>query len=202
MIEHREEIDLSTRNIRNPRNYIELIDIDVYAIYTSMLDNNRLEMEIVVTAFVEVSERYKGELEVDEKTIWLSMVTEVVLDNGIQSFVIQSVDLKEQNRRCSRALSRSGIPYIKKADFDELANAFLAKYYPQALKSPTKIDVTELVAAMGLTVIETKLSSDFSIFGKMIFKDTEIETYDANNQTIRRLIKKGTICAYGGIEND
>ncbi|WP_449457907.1 XRE family transcriptional regulator [Streptococcus suis] len=195
LIEHREEIDLSTRNIRNPRNYIELIDIDVYAIYTSMLDNNRLEMEIVVTAFVEVSERYKGELEVDEKTIWLSMVTEVVLDNGIQSFVVQSVDLKEQNRRCSRLLSRSGVPYIKKTDFDELANTFLAKYYPQALKSPTKIDVTELAVAMGLTIIETKLSSDFSIFGKMVFKDTEIETYDANNQAIRRLIKKGTICA-------
>lgn len=85
LIENRREIDLSTRHIRNPRNYIELMDIDIYAIYSSMLANNRLEMEIVLIAFVEVSEYYKGELEVDDKSIWLSVIAELVLDNGIKS---------------------------------------------------------------------------------------------------------------------
>ncbi|WP_449460043.1 XRE family transcriptional regulator [Streptococcus suis] len=195
LITHREEIDLSTRNIRNPRNYVELMDIEVYAIYSSILANNRLEMEIVLTAFVEVTENYKGEIESDEKIIWLSYMTELVLNNGIKSFHIKSVDFKEQNRRCSRSLSRSGVPYIKKADFDDLAQEFLSKYYPQALTTPMKIDVREVASAMELTIIETKLSSDFSIFGKMVFKDTEIDTYDQKNQLVKRTINKGTICA-------
>lgn len=195
LIENRREIDLSTRHIRNPRNYIELMDIDIYAIYSSMLANNRLEMEIVLIAFVEVSEYYKGELEVDDKSIWLSVIADLVLDNGIKSFQIKSVDLKEQNRRCSQSLSRSGVPHIKKVDLDDLAQTFLEKYYPQALKSPTKVDVLEVVSAMKLSIIETRLSSDFSIFGKMVFKDTVIDTYNHNNQLIKRTIRKGTICA-------
>lgn len=195
LIENRREIDLSTRRIRHPRNYIELMDIDIYAIYSSMLANNRLEMEIVLIAFVEVSECYKGELEVDDKSIWLSVMADLVLDNGIQSFHVKSVDLKEQNRRCSQSLSRSGVPHIKKVDLDGLAQTFLEKYYPKALISPTKVDVLDVVSAMNLSIMETKLSSDFSIFGKMVFKDTVIDTYDHNNQLVKRTISKGTICA-------
>lgn len=103
--------------------------------------------------------------------------------------------MKEQNRRCSQSLSRSGVPHIKKVDLDDLAQTFLEKYYPQALKSPTKVDVLEVVSAMKLSIIETRLSSDFSIFGKMVFKDTVIDTYNHNNQLIKRTIRKGMICA-------
>jgi len=60
------------------------------------------------------------------------------------------------------------VPRISKAQFDDEATAFLSKYCPEALETPMAVPIKEIAKRkMGLTILERRLTEDFSILGQM-----------------------------------
>ncbi|MCC9787362.1 ImmA/IrrE family metallo-endopeptidase, partial [Streptococcus agalactiae] len=186
--------DLSTYMIPEPNGFIEFDNFELYMINYEIINNCELNLEIIVIANVIVRQYIKGEMEVDTKTKFVSVYAEVELDAGIKNFRIYNTEFKSDQYKKSRnlKLSKDWVPYIRKKDFDDIAEKFLRKYYPQALTQPTPVPVETIVSEMGLSIHQEKLTIDNSVFGKMVFKDTDVEVIE-DEQLISKHFNKGSI---------
>lgn len=191
---NKDNLDLSTYLVPDPTGFIDFDDFELYKVNYEVVDNKKISLEIIVIAYVIVRQYIRGETEVDTKPTYVSVFAEVELDSGIQSFRIYNAEYKSDLYRKSQnmGLSKDWVPYIKKRDFDKIAEAFLRKYYPVALRQPTPISVDNIVSAMGLTIHHEKLSPDDSVFGQMVFKDTMIEVVEEGN-LVPKKFNKGSI---------
>ena len=191
---NKDNIDLSTYIVPDPNAFIEFDDFELYKVNYEVVDNQRINLEIIVIAYVIVRQYIRGETEVDTKPTYISVFAEAELDSGIQTFKIYNAEYKSDHYRKSQnmQLSKDWVPYIKKRDFDKISESFLKKYYPEALRQPTPISVDSIVTAMGLTIHHEKLSPDDSIFGQMVFKDTVIEVVEEGD-LVPKKFNKGSI---------
>ncbi|EPU21605.1 TPA: ImmA/IrrE family metallo-endopeptidase [Streptococcus agalactiae] len=191
---NKDNTDLSTYMIPEPNGFIEFDNFELYKINYEIINNCELNLEIIVIANVIVRQYIKGEMEVDTKTKFVSVYAEVELDAGIKNFRIYNTEFKSDQYKKSRnlKLSKDWVPYIRKKDFDDIAEKFLRKYYPQALTQPTPVPVETIVSEMGLSIHQEKLTIDNSVFGKMVFKDTDVEVIE-DEQLISKHFNKGSI---------
>lgn len=94
----------------------------------------------------------------------------------------------------SNPLSDALVPYMHADKLEDVATDFLSRYYPEALRTPQALDTTELAKRMGLTVVVQQLAKDFSVFGQIIFADTDAEVYDYNQgEMVTRHFNAGTV---------
>jgi Zn-dependent peptidase ImmA (M78 family) len=86
-------------------------------------------------------------------------------------------------------------PQIYKSEFDNEANNFLLKYYPEALEIPLAVPIIKIAREkMGLQIIERHLSEDFSILGQMVFTNGVEDIYDKEKEEFRAFkIRYGTM---------
>ncbi len=191
---YKDNTDLSTYMVPEPNGFIEFDNFELYKINYEIINNCELNLEIIVIANVIVRQYIKGEMEVDTKTKFVSVYAEVELDSGIKNFRIYNTEFKSDQYKKSRnlKLSKDWVPYIRKKDFDAIAEKFLRKYYPQALTQPTPVPVETIVSEMGLSIHQEKLTIDNSVFGKMVFKDTDVEVIE-DEQLVSKHFNKGSI---------
>lgn len=191
---NKDNTDLSTYMVPEPNGFIEFDNFELYKINYEIINNCELNLEIIVIANVIVRQYIKGEMEVDTKTKFVSVYAEVELDSGIKNFRIYNTEFKSDQYKKSRNLnlSKDWVPYIRKKDFDAIAEKFLRKYYPQALTQPTPVPVETIVSEMGLSIHQEKLTIDNSVFGKMVFKDTDVEVIE-DEQLVSKHFNKGSI---------
>lgn len=180
--------------VPEPNGFIEFDNFELYKINYEIINNCELNLEIIVIADVIVRQYIKGEMEVDTKTKFVSVYAEVELDAGIKNFRIYNTEFKSDQYKNSRnlKLSKDWVPYIRKKDFDDIAEKFLRKCYPQALTQPTPVPVETIVSEMGLSIHQEKLTIDNSVFGKMVFKDTDVEVIE-DEQLVSKHFNKGSI---------
>lgn len=191
---NKDNTDLSTYMVPEPNGFIEFDNFELYKINYEIINNCELNLEIIVIADVIVRQYIKGEMEVDTKTKFVSVYAEVELDDGIKNFRIYNTEFKSDQYKKSRnlKLSKDWVPYIRKKDFDDIAEKFLRKYYPQALTQPTPVPVETIVSEMGLSIHQEKLTIDNSVFGKMVFKDTDVEVIE-DEKLVSKHFNKGSI---------
>ncbi|HGD2108555.1 TPA: XRE family transcriptional regulator [Streptococcus agalactiae] len=191
---NKDNTDLSTYMVPEPNGFIEFDNFELYKINYEIINNCELNLEIIVIANVIVRQYIKGEMEIDTKTKFVSVYAEVELDSGIKNFRIYNTEFKSDQYKKSRnlKLSKDWVPYIRKKDFDAIAEKFLRKYYPQALTQPTPVPVETIVSEMGLSIHQEKLTIDNLVFGKMVFKDTDVEVIE-DEQLVSEHFNKGSI---------
>ncbi|HGA0667876.1 TPA: XRE family transcriptional regulator [Streptococcus agalactiae] len=191
---NKDNTDLSTYMVPEPNGFIEFDNFELYKINYEIINNCELNLEIIVIANVIVRQYIKGEMEIDTKTKFVSVYAEVELDSGIKNFRIYNTEFKSDQYKKSRnlKLSKDWVLYIRKKDFDAIAEKFLRKYYPQALTQPTPVPVETIVSEMGLSIHQEKLTIDNSVFGKMVFKDTDVEVIE-DEQLVSEHFNKGSI---------
>ena len=92
-------------------------------------------------------------------------------------------------------LFKDYVPHISKAEFDDEAKKFLERYCPEALVTPMAVPIEEIASKkMGLTILEERLSEDFSILGQMCFTKGIAEIYDKDEDEYREIyVKAGTM---------
>lgn len=191
---NKDNTDLSTHMVPEPNGFIEFDDFDLYKVNYEILNNYELKIEIIVIAEVVVRQYIKGEMEIDTKSKYVSVQAKIELDAGIKNFQIYNTEFKEDlyNKSKNFILSNDWVPYIRKKDFDDIAENFLRKYYPQAITQPTPIPVETIVSRMGLTIYQEKLTIDDSVFGKMVFKDTDVEVIE-DGELVSKRFNKGSV---------
>ena len=95
----------------------------------------------------------------------------------------------------ARDILNNYVPHISKAAFDDEATAFLTAYCPEALREPMAVPIMDIATKkLGLTVIERRLTEDFSILGQMCFTGGIAEIYDQENEEYQEIkVKPGTM---------
>lgn len=110
------------------------------------------------------------------------------LDN---SFVITSVDNCFKNNFKFK-LRNDLLPVLSTNQYDERAELFLKKYYPEYNKN-SRVDVNVILERMNLKVVCHKLSQNGTIFGAIAFNDARLPIYDIGEEPLLHPLQKGTI---------
>ncbi len=178
---------------------IEDLDLDFINVWIDSKGDTKIEFDIAieVTANVEGISGKHHDRDSYSSRFWVMVYCSGSLDKKLNDFYIIGVD--EFNKSTpKKPLTGDLVPYIPKSKYDEYANEMLEKYYfkfhPEAKTNPVPINVDELAKSMGLSVVNTSISRDRSIFGQIFFADTEVVIYNAEkSQSEKKLINKDTI---------
>lgn len=178
---------------------IEDLELDFKNVWIDSKSDIKIEFDIAieVTASVEgVSGKHHDRDSYCSRT-WVMVSCSGSLDKKLSDFYIIGVD--EYNKSSpKKPLSGDLVPFIPRSKYDEYANEILEKFYfpynPEAKKDPAPINMDELANRMGLSVINTSISENRSIFGQIFFADTEVIIYNSSKSlNEKRLIKKNTM---------
>ena len=158
-------------------------DIEVINVWTKETDNY-LSIDVAVKITYELLEGDYHYDDYDIQTKWMMCYCKASLDKDLDDFKIVRTEEYFSHSNSSDDLSDSLIPYIKKEDLENVAEDFLQRYYPQALKitklgeKPVAINPNVLASNMGLTVLSHCIKEDGSVFGRIYFNNTDTELYD------------------------
>jgi hypothetical protein len=181
--ENVDSLDLSLRNVRNVGE-VTLTDMEIKFISINDLPGMKIEFDVVVEGEIEVSEGDYHYDDFDQCYQWFSLRCTGDLAHNLDDFKIVGISPYSQKSKMPNPLSDALVPYIYSEDLDAVANDFLRRYYPEALKTPMAVDPIKLAKEMGLTVEVKDITKDLSIFGQVYFHDTEAEFYDSDKDEI------------------
>lgn len=178
---------------------VEELDLEFINIWIDSKEDSKIDFDIAVevTASVEgISGKYRDRDSYSSR-FWVMVSCTGSLEKMLKDFYIIGVD-KYSKTLPKKPLSGDLVPYISKNKYDDYANEILEKLYfphhPEAKKNPVSINVDELARRMGLSVINTSISENRSIFGQIFFADTEVVLYNSSiSKSEKRQILKNTI---------
>jgi len=165
----------------------ELSDINIQFVNVRDAESTGIEFVVVVEAEIEIAKTVCGNRKVDGVLQWFDISCTADLDNGLHRFSVREISVYSKIKQKNQAeLSNELVPIISTNQLDCEAEIFLEKYYPEALSTPTPVDVFAVVERMGLTLREEKLSGDSTIFGQIRFAEKTI-LYDPDVFFMRSL---------------
>lgn len=153
-------------------------------------DDGVIGFDVIVSCAVEKKSATKSYFV--EK--WLRIHCQVTMGIELASFRIIHVggcDLPEEDE--PEKLSGELVPIISREQFDEEAEKFLLRYYPEALRHPMRVPIYDIAEnLMGLTIIDNiNLSDELTYLGTIVFDDGNI--FDSHRKLLIRNAKRGTV---------
>jgi transcriptional regulator with XRE-family HTH domain len=179
--------------------HVEEIDLEYKNVWIDSKENTDIQFDLAVEVEVTV-EAVSGkhhDRDIYSARIWLTVVCEGSLAKKLWDFKI--VDVLEFNKtKPSKPLSGDFVPFMSRNQYDEYANeileAFYYKDYPEAKTNPLPINTELLASKMGLTIVNTCITKDRSIFGQIFFADAEVELFNTEKkENEKKIIKKNTM---------
>lgn len=178
---------------------VDDIDLDFENVWIDSKEDTRIEFDIAIDVTANVEGFFGGHHDSDaySPSLWLTVSCSGSLDKKLSDFCILGVEEYSKSKP-NKPLSGNFVPIIKKSSYDEYANEILDKcyfkYHPEARINPMPINVDELASRMGLTIQNTTISKDRSIFGQIFFADVEVELFNAEKSALeKRQISKNTV---------
>lgn len=140
----------------------------------SNLPGSAIEFDVVMDATLIVydEDRYHND-ESEAKHQWFMIRCRGNSDCGLDDLEIYDIMVYDSRNRQKRPMSNALVPIIYKDDLEKEAEAFLRKYYREALLQPMWIDPVELARRMKLTVLRHRISEDMTVFGQIYFCETD-----------------------------
>lgn len=159
------------------------------------IDEDTLSFDAIVSCIVHVEEAGYRSGEVNQ---WFLVSCDAVIEDKLTSLTIRQISSyrpDQRQRNDGTAATNNIVPILHQEDLEEEAEAFLKKYYPQALKEPTPVPIEDIAKDMGLEIVQGyRITNDFSIFGEICFSAGQVETYDLFECTNNTLdVRRGTI---------
>lgn len=186
-------LDLRLRKVRNI-GVVSLSDMEIKFVSINDLPDMKIEFDVVVETEIEVSEGDYHYDDFDQCYQWFSLRCTGDLACSLDDFEIADIIIYSQKNKMPKPLSDALVPYIRSEELDAVANDFLDRYYPEALKTPMAVEPLKLVKTMGLDVKLQDITEDLSIFGQVYFHDSEAEFYDSDkDEMVQTPVKAGTI---------
>lgn len=187
------EISVKSNVVDEP-NYKKLDDFTVKKVLSRKIRADYILSELQVITSIEIKGHTRYGYESDNADFWFRVTVQFKLDDGVHELtVLDVIPFDSKNYDSSElGLSPQFVPYIKAKEMDDIAEEILKKYFPDSLQVPMALPVDTYLSNIGLTKVEGKLTEDSSIFGEMVFKDTEVIFYDEGKPQTR-LIKKKTV---------
>jgi transcriptional regulator with XRE-family HTH domain len=190
--DNKDSLELKLRNVRNVGE-VSLTDMNVKSVWVNDLPGMQLEFDIVVEGEIEVTEGNHRYDDYDVDYPWFTLSCTGDLANNLDNFQIISISTYQKSKM-PNPLSDALVPYVRSENLDAVANDFLRKHYPEALKTPMPVDPIKLAEKMGLKVELRDITKDLSIFGQVYFHDSEGEFYDSDkDEMVSTSVKARTI---------
>ncbi len=149
---------------------INLVEAKIGAIRFHESDPTTVYAEMIVDTMIELVASF-GCMEYTDTVKQKYKVDTAIVFLGRKEAVIHcfSAEIFERWGSFERdyALNEYLLPVLEKDQYDAFAEEMLAKYYPEALIAPEKMDGEELARRMGLTVIYTSISRYGTEFGRI-----------------------------------
>ena len=192
IIQNRTALKVSKTNLLENK-YVTLDDFDVRRTLASKDSGSGLYSVLQVVCSLEVSGYGSYDYESDNGEAWLNVHTNYRMDNGIKDFTIVKVEDSDNKLEFTSEFTDNFIPIISSSSMETIAERILEKYQPNMLEEPRSLDISALITALDIQLIEQKLSQDNSIFGEIVFKDMLIRVWDEENSPCEIEVSKGTI---------
>ena len=147
-----DKIDSNSHRIGSPDD-ATLSDFQVKLVDITDSLGNEILFDVVVSAEIEIAETVKRNRETDGIEQWFRISCSAELEDGFQNFKIFGIYVYNKYRNNKKNhLSEYLVPIIYKEQLDDVAEEFLAKYYPEALKKPMAVQTREVAKRMGESV--------------------------------------------------
>lgn len=192
IIQNRTALKVSKTNLLEIK-YVTLDDFDVRRILASKSSGNGLYSVLQIVCSLEVNGYGRYGYETDNGEAWLNVHVSYRLDDGIKDFTVVRVEDSDNKLDFTSEFTDNFVPIISSSNMETIAEKILEKYQPSMLEEPRSLDISALITALDIKLIEQKLSQDNSIFGEIIFKDMLIGVFDENEVPIEMEVTKGTI---------
>lgn len=167
---------------------IQDMELDFKNVWIDNKDGSRIDFDIAISVDLSVTARYGKHRDIDEfyaNNIWITIYCTGNIENKLKDFEI--IGIEEFNKsKPKKPLSGDLVPIISGKEYRKYANEILERYYPEVLKSPTKVDVDELANRMDLKVINRSITEDGSLFGQIYFKETVQRLYDEKTKSMKK----------------
>ena len=166
---------LNTEFVTRRITYPTSTEVDnVHVLSVSVNDLPDMEVEFVITleaqVNIAVSRSHWDDFDVCYPRIQLKGNGD--LDKDLNNFAITGVRLAEKSNELPRPLDDSLVPYMSKGKYEDEVRGFLKRnHYSEMLLEPQAIDPLQLAKRMGLTVLQRRISNDYSIFGEIFFAE-------------------------------
>lgn len=186
-------------NVSYIKDIDEDIDLDFINVWIDSKEGSRVEFDIAIDLSVEV-EGVEGKYHDHDSytsSFWIMVSCSGTLSKRLRDFYIIGIDEYIESKP-KKPLDGDFKPYIRKSDYDAYANEILEKYYfthhPEAKTQPLAINMEDLANRMGLTIQNTSISEDRSIFGQIFFADAEVDIFNSNKKIYeKKPINKNTV---------
>ena len=182
-------LDLNLRKVRNIGE-VSLADLVIKIVSVSDLPDMKIEFDVIVDAEIQVSEGHRHYDDYDLCNQWFILRCTGELACNLDNFKISNINTYSQKNNNPKPLSDALVPYIYKEELDAVANDFLYRYYPEALKTPMAVEPLKLAQKMGLAVEIKDITKDITIFGQIYFHDCIVELYNFEKDEMAKTIVK------------
>lgn len=190
---HRDSFEKKARNLC-VLGEIQIESTNVHRVIPEMRAPNWLEMEIVLHSEITLLDGNHRTGEFCETEEYISGIASGHLDKNLDDLVLpETFEPYQWDKKRHVILDESLVPRWKAENFDDVATAFLRKYYPEALEKPMAIDTDELVKRMGLTKKICTLTGTGAVFGRIYFRDDMAPVYEDGFEDKLIPMKAGTI---------
>ncbi|RRN48111.1 ImmA/IrrE family metallo-endopeptidase [Streptococcus suis] len=180
-------------NINRP-DYISLYDFTIRKVLSTVNDGDKLKSYFQVVGNLEVGETTRYSNEIDNGECWFVVIANYKLDGGIKDFSIEKISDPDSVNIPKAEFTENFVPIISSKNFDNIASQTLEFFQTDSIQVPKPINLKGFLNKLGLRLLEKKLSSDNSVLGGVVFKDTKVAVYDLVNGTKEILdVEKGTI---------
>lgn len=179
--------DESSDGMKNP----SVVDVEIEnVIHIEQPEEGVIAFDVIVSCDVEMpSNSRKGFF----SECWFRIHCQVTLGIDMSGFRIMGISNCEPREESDNGrLSGELVPVIARDQFEDEAEVFLTRYFPDGLEKPIRIPIERIADDMGLRVIEdVPLSDELSFLGTIIFDNGNV--LDRNRKITIRNAKRGTV---------
>lgn len=181
--ENTDLIDKLAKKLHRVGDY-EISDVKTEYVWVEDQPDMEIQFDVALSVIIEIQE---GDYHYDdsvERTIWIMVKCRGNLDDNLDDFEILDYEYYNGKSKTQHPMDDSLVPYITNDNIEKEAEAFLQRYFPEALRVPLRgqapvwVNPTELAKKMGLKINSHRIKEDASVFGQIYFEDTDADIYD------------------------
>ena len=164
----------------------EIADVHVEHVWVEDRPEMEISFDVALSVNVEVHDGNHHYDSSEEKTFWLMVSCRGDLNKKLEDFEILQVLKYNGKNRVKDPMDDSLVPIIPYSELERVAEDFLKRNFPEALKVPQRgqaavwVDPKKLAEKLTLTIQSHRIKEDSSVFGQIYFEDADADIYDSD----------------------
>ena len=115
---------------------VEILDVSVEHVWVEDKPDMEIQFDVAISVNFCIQEGDYHYDDSEERSIWLMVQCRGDLDKNLDDFDILQYDVYNGKSRGQDPMDDSLVPYIPTEKMEKEAEAFLSRYFPEALKVP------------------------------------------------------------------